>query len=37
MLTGIAANSAIVLVDYVNLLRREEGMPVRAASSGAAP
>ena len=31
MLTGIAVNSAIVLVDYINLLRREEGMPVRAA------
>jgi HAE1 family hydrophobic/amphiphilic exporter-1 len=31
MLTGIAVNSAIVLVDYVNLLRREEGMSVRAA------
>jgi HAE1 family hydrophobic/amphiphilic exporter-1 len=31
MLTGIAVNSAIVLVDYINLLRREEGMAVRAA------
>ena len=31
MLTGIAVNSAIVLVDYINLLRREEGMPVRTA------
>jgi HAE1 family hydrophobic/amphiphilic exporter-1 len=31
MLTGIAVNSAIVLVDYINLLRREQGMPVRAA------
>jgi HAE1 family hydrophobic/amphiphilic exporter-1 len=31
MLTGIAVNGAIVLVDYINLLRREQGMPVRAA------
>jgi HAE1 family hydrophobic/amphiphilic exporter-1 len=31
MLTGVAVNSAIVLVDYINLLRREQGMPVRAA------
>jgi HAE1 family hydrophobic/amphiphilic exporter-1 len=30
-LTGVAVNSAIVLVDYINLLRREEGMPVRAS------
>lgn len=26
MLTGIVVNNAIVLVDYINLLRREEGM-----------
>jgi HAE1 family hydrophobic/amphiphilic exporter-1 len=31
MLTGIAVNGAIVLVDYINMLRREQGMPVRAA------
>jgi HAE1 family hydrophobic/amphiphilic exporter-1 len=31
MLTGIAVNGAIVLVDYINLLRREQGMPVRKA------
>lgn len=31
MLIGIVVNNAIVLVDYVNLLRREEGMSVRDA------
>jgi HAE1 family hydrophobic/amphiphilic exporter-1 len=31
MLTGIAVNGAIVLVDYINMLRREQGMSVRAA------
>lgn len=31
MLIGIVVNNAIVLVDYINLMRREEGMEVRAA------
>jgi HAE1 family hydrophobic/amphiphilic exporter-1 len=31
MLAGIVVNNAIVLVDYINLLRRENGMPVRQA------
>src|SRR5690606_23204016 len=31
MLIGIVVNNAIVLVDYVNLLRRERGMDVRSA------
>ncbi|MBN1238902.1 MAG: efflux RND transporter permease subunit [Gammaproteobacteria bacterium] len=31
MLVGIVVNNAIVLVDYINLLRREEQMEVRAA------
>lgn len=31
MLIGIVVNNAIVLVDYINLLRREEGMPIRDA------
>jgi HAE1 family hydrophobic/amphiphilic exporter-1 len=31
MLIGIVVNNAIVLVDYINLLRREEGMGVREA------
>jgi hydrophobic/amphiphilic exporter-1 (mainly G- bacteria), HAE1 family len=31
MLSGIAVNNAIVLVDYINLLRRKENMPLRAA------
>jgi HAE1 family hydrophobic/amphiphilic exporter-1 len=31
MLIGIVVNNAIVLVDYINLLRREQGMDVRAA------
>jgi HAE1 family hydrophobic/amphiphilic exporter-1 len=31
MLVGIVVNNAIVLVDYINLLRREEGYDMRAA------
>ena len=31
MLTGIVVNNAIVLVDYINLMRRERGMDVREA------
>lgn len=31
MLLGIVVNNAIVLVDYINLLRREEGMEIREA------
>jgi HAE1 family hydrophobic/amphiphilic exporter-1 len=31
MLVGIVVNNAIVLVDYINLLRREQGMAVRDA------
>lgn len=31
MLIGIVVNNAIVLVDYINLMRREEGMNVRDA------
>ncbi len=31
MLTGIVVNNAIVLVDYINLLRREEGLPMAEA------
>jgi HAE1 family hydrophobic/amphiphilic exporter-1 len=31
MLVGIVVNNAIVLVDYINLLRREQGMKVRDA------
>ena len=31
MLIGIVVNNAIVLVDYINLLRREKGMDVRKA------
>lgn len=31
MLIGIVVNNAIVLVDYINLLRREQHMPVREA------
>ncbi|MDA0747207.1 MAG: efflux RND transporter permease subunit [bacterium] len=27
MLAGIVVNNAIVLIDYINMLRREEGMP----------
>jgi HAE1 family hydrophobic/amphiphilic exporter-1 len=35
MLVGIVVNNAIVLVDYVNLKRREDGMDVRAAALAA--
>lgn len=31
MLIGIVVNNAIVLVDYINLLRREENMDIRSA------
>jgi HAE1 family hydrophobic/amphiphilic exporter-1 len=31
MLGGIAVNNAILLVDHINLLRRRDGMPLRAA------
>ncbi len=31
MLAGIVVNNAIVLVDYTNLLRRRDGMPLRSA------
>ncbi len=31
MLTGIVVNNAIVLVDYINLLRRDEGLDMLAA------
>jgi HAE1 family hydrophobic/amphiphilic exporter-1 len=31
MLIGIVVNNAIVLVDYINLMRREHGMSVREA------
>jgi len=31
MLIGIVVNNAIVLVDYVNLMRREQNLPVRKA------
>jgi HAE1 family hydrophobic/amphiphilic exporter-1 len=31
MLIGIVVNNAIVLVDYINLLRREKGLDVRTA------
>lgn len=31
MLIGIVVNNAIVLVDYINLMRREKGMPVYEA------
>jgi HAE1 family hydrophobic/amphiphilic exporter-1 len=31
MLVGIVVNNAIVLVDYINLLRREQGMGIRDA------
>ncbi len=31
MLIGIVVNNAIVLVDYINLLRREHGLAVREA------
>jgi HAE1 family hydrophobic/amphiphilic exporter-1 len=32
MLIGIVVNNAIVLVDYLNLKRRDEGLPVRRAA-----
>ena len=31
MLIGIVVNNAIVLVDYINLMRRERGLPVQEA------
>lgn len=31
MLMGVVVNNAIVLVDYINLLRREQGMTIREA------
>lgn len=31
MLAGIVVNNAIVLVDYINLMRREHGLPLREA------
>ncbi len=31
MLVGIVVNNAIVLIDYANILRREEGLPTREA------
>ncbi len=31
VLVGIAVNNAIVLIDYTNMLRRQQGMSVRAA------
>jgi HAE1 family hydrophobic/amphiphilic exporter-1 len=31
MLVGIVVNNAIGLVDYINLMRREKGMPIRQA------
>jgi HAE1 family hydrophobic/amphiphilic exporter-1 len=36
MLIGIVVNNAIVLVDYINLLRREEGLSAAAAVTQAA-
>jgi HAE1 family hydrophobic/amphiphilic exporter-1 len=36
MLVGIVVNNAIVLVDYLNLLRREQGLGVREAALEAA-
>jgi HAE1 family hydrophobic/amphiphilic exporter-1 len=35
MLIGIVVNNAIVLVDYINLKRREEGLDARAAAIAA--
>jgi len=32
MLIGIVVNNAIVLVDYLNLKRRDEGLPIREAA-----
>ncbi|MGH9463655.1 MAG: efflux RND transporter permease subunit, partial [Vicinamibacteria bacterium] len=31
MLAGIVVNNAIILVDYINLLRRRDGLPLREA------
>jgi HAE1 family hydrophobic/amphiphilic exporter-1 len=36
MLVGIVVNNAIVLVDYINLMRREDGLPVDEAVRRAA-
>lgn len=36
MLVGIVVNNAIVLVDYINLMRREQGMAIIDAVQGAA-
>ncbi len=36
MLIGIVVNNAIVLVDYLNLKRRDEGLPIREAAVEAA-
>jgi HAE1 family hydrophobic/amphiphilic exporter-1 len=36
MLIGIVVNNAIVLVDYLNLKRRDEGLPIREAAIEAA-
>jgi HAE1 family hydrophobic/amphiphilic exporter-1 len=36
MLIGIVVNNAIVLVDYLNLKRRDEGLPIRQAAIEAA-
>ncbi|MCL7976751.1 MAG: efflux RND transporter permease subunit [marine benthic group bacterium] len=36
MLIGIVVNNAIVLVDYLNLKRRQEGLPIREAAVEAA-
>lgn len=36
MLVGIVVNNAIVLVDYINLMRREENLPIREAVFAAA-
>ena len=37
MLVGIVVNNAIVLIDYTNLLRREQGLPAREALLFAGP
>jgi len=31
MLIGIVVNNAILLVDYINIMRREDGMPIEQA------
>ena len=36
MLVGIVVNNAIVLVDYLNILRRDQGLPIRDAAIQAA-